>query len=190
MVKLNNYQLLDLLGLITDLGYDNKVSLSPYAVVLKDDIHIKGLPIGKTFTLNMLFTDDDNDSFFIDKGLLEDKLENLPFLKHLRIFFAKFSPDKEGVVTQKADMWKEIKAWRYDIDVIKDEDLEKDKEGAIKRLNDKWNDILELIKTIPLEPNILKRSNKGWHLIYVFDEFITRDTYNEYLERYNHIMSI
>lgn len=184
MVKLNNYQLLDLLGLLVDLGYDNEISLPSNVVVLKDNIPIKGIPKSKIFTLNRLFTIDD-EGFIIDKGLLENKLEGFPFLKHLRVFFAKFTPDEEGIVTQKSDMWEEIKAWRYDIDVLKDEDLVKDKEGAIKRLEDKWNDILEMISTLPLKPNIIKRSNKGWHLIYVFDEFITRDAYDTYLERYN-----
>jgi hypothetical protein len=39
------------------------------------------------------------------------------------------------------------------------------------------------VEKLPLQPNIVKKSNKGWHLIYVFDEFVLRDKYELYLHK-------
>jgi len=175
---INSYQLLDLLGLIEPVG--EYVKLSDRAVVLKDDIPIQGLPNSKTFTLDKIL----NEKIF-KKEELWTALQNLPYLKHLRVFFAKFRPDQDGRITQKADLWDQIKAWRYDIDVVKDEDLLNDRERAIQKINEKVRDIQELIQKLPLPPNLVKRSNKGWHLIYVLKEFITRDAYETYLKHYN-----
>jgi hypothetical protein len=183
---IDNYQLLDLLGLIEPAG--EFVKLSNKALVLRDsmpfeDICYSSFPLGTmVFPLTKIlkggtgvFTQED----------LKGALQNHPYLRYLRVFFAKFRPDPDGRITQKADSWDSIKAWRYDIDVVKDDDLKKDRESAIQKIIDKERDILELIEKLPLKPNIIKRSNKGWHLIYVFDEFITRDAYETYLKRYN-----
>jgi len=180
---INNYQLLDLLGLIEPVG--EYVKLSDRAVVLKDDIPIQGLPSSKTFTLDKIL----NEKIF-KKEKLWIALQNLSYLKHLRVFFAKFRPGSDGRITQKTELWDQIKAWRYDIDVVKDEDLVNDREKAIQKINNKAKDIQELIQKLPLPPNLVKRSNKGWHLIYVLKEFITRDAYETYLKHYNNPKSI
>jgi len=175
---INNYQLLDLLGLIEPVGV--YVKLSNQALVLKDDIPIVGLPVNKVFPLDMILKEK-----VFKKEELWATLQNLPYLKHLRVFFGKFRPDKSGIVTQRVELWDSIKAWRYDIDVVKDEDLINDYEEAIQKINNKSRDLQELIQKLPLPPNVIKRSNKGWHLIYVFKEFITREAYETYLKQYN-----
>jgi Domain of unknown function (DUF927). len=183
---IDNYQLLELLGLIEPVG--EFVRLSDQALVLRDSVAFEDMcysafPIGtKIFALNRIIRNGDG---LLNREGLKAVLQQYPYLKYLRVFFAKFKPDENGRITQKADKWDKLKGWRYDIDVVKDEDLEKDKESAIQRIIDKERDILALIDKLPLIPNILKRSNKGWHLIYVFDEFITRDAYDTYLKRYN-----
>jgi len=176
---INNYQILDLLGLLEPAG--EFVRLTDKAVVLKDEIPpIPELPKSRTFTLDKIL----NDVAF-KKEDLQAILQDLPYLRYLRVFFARFRPDDKGRITQKADLWDKVKAWRYDIDVVKDEDLARDKEEANKRIEDKKKDILALMDKLSLAPNLLKRSNKGWHLIYVFNEFITREAYDTYLARYN-----
>ena len=175
LTLINNYQLLDLLGLLEPIN--GLVKLPSNALILKDNIPIPELPNSPTFTMDRLFN---NVAF--EKDELETTLDNLPYLRHLRVFFGRFRPDENGRITHKAGLWDKIKAWRFDIDVVKDEDLARDKEEANKRIDAKLEELLALIedKKLPLAPNLLKRSNKGWHLIYVFDEWITRDAYETY----------
>jgi hypothetical protein len=175
LTLINNYQLLDYLGLLEPV--DGLVRLPSDALILKGNIQIPELQIkSPTFTMDRLF---ENVAF--DKEELETALTSLPYLKLLRVLFGRFRDDN-GRITQKAQLWDRIKAWRFDIDVVKDEDLARDKEEANKRIEDKLKDIEALIKKLPLAPNILNRSNKGWHLIYVFKEWITREAYERYLE--------
>ena len=155
---LGNFELLELLGILSqDLPL---VKLSPNVVVLRDDDvpELAGFP--KVFTIDKLF-----------KGTefpLEDfrqLLNSLPYLEKLRVFFAHFRPHK-GKITQRKDHWDRFKAWRFDIDHPYPEEH-----------------ILNLIEKLPLQPNIVKKSNKGWHLIYVFDEFVLRNKYHLYLHK-------
>jgi hypothetical protein len=159
--SLDNYELLSMLGLIEDTG--EFVMLSSDAVVLKDqDIpEFDGLP--KVFTLDKLFT----EKFFKPEELRK-ALDEASYLKHLRVFIPHFRQQDNGIITQKADNWDKFKAWRFDID-----------------FNYPIDHIFDLIQKLPLPPNIVKKSKRGWHLIYVFDEFITREAYELYLNRFN-----
>ena len=177
---IDNYELLELLGLVEPVSDGEFVRLSDKALVLKDDVPIPELPYGKVFTLDKIL----NEKVF-KKEDLKAALQNLPYLKHLRVFFAKFRPDQNGRITQKAELWDSIKAWRYDIDVVKDEDLINDREGAMERIESAEIKIAVLKTILPLKPNIIKRSRKGWHLIYVLKSPITREAYDTYLQRYN-----
>jgi len=179
---INNYQLLDLLGLIEPVE-GGLVRLSNRAVVLKDDIPIEGLPNSKVFTLDKILKGD-----VFKKEELEAALDNIPYRGYLRVFFAKFRPGPDGKLTQKADLWDSIKAWRYDIDLWTDEDLEKEGEELVKaidRFSERLKTLSSFISRLPLRPNIIKRSTKGLHLIYVFDKPITREAIDTYLKRYN-----
>ena len=176
---LSNYQLLDYLGLLEPV--DGLVKLPSNAVILKGDIQIPELPKSPVFTMDRLFN---NVAF--NKEEFETALASLPYLKHLRVLFGRFR-DENGRITQAKHLWVKIKAWRIDIDVVKDEDLAKDKEEANKRIEAKLEDIRAWWegedKKLPLAPNMVKRSKKGWHLIYVFDEWITKDAIITYSER-------
>jgi hypothetical protein len=157
----DNYDFLSQLGLIEHAG--EFVKLVSNAVVLKDqDIpEFDGLP--KVFALNTLFTEQ-----FFREDELRQALNTAEYLKHLRVFIPHFEPQNNGKITQKADSWSKFKAWRFDIDY-----------------NYSLDHIINLCKKLPLPPNIIKKSKKGWHLIYVFDEFITREYYELYLNRFN-----
>ncbi|MFP3159651.1 MAG: hypothetical protein RXR65_07800, partial [Hydrogenobaculum sp.] len=183
LTLINNYQLLDLLGLIEPVE-GGLVRLSNRAVVLKDDIPIEGLPNSKVFTLDKILKGD-----VFKKEELEAALDNLPYREYLRVFFAKFRPDQNGRITQKVDMWDSIKAWRYDIDLLTDEEIQKLSETLDEELHkmfrEKIRKVLSFAYKLPLIPNIIKRSRKGLHLIYVFDKPITRDAIDTYLKRYN-----
>jgi len=179
---INNYQLLDFLGLIEPAG-NGLVRLSNKALVLKDDVYIEGLPSSKVFELNKILKGD-----VFKKEELEEVLNNLSYLEYLRVFFAKFKPGPDGKLTQKADQWESIKAWRYDIDLLTDEDLEKkgdELEEVANRFRERGRNVIDFVKKLPLRPNLFKRTNKGLHLIYVFDRPITREAYDTYLKLYN-----
>jgi|GEM_PF-1172713 len=187
-IFVNSYQLLDLLGLIEHVD-NGLVRLSNKALVLKDDVSIEGYPYSKVFELNRLFEVNKilNGNVF-KKEELAAALEALPERYYLRVFFAKFRPLYDGRITQKADQWDSIKAWRYDIDLLKDEDFKKtgdEWEKVIKRANDRFQNIKSIIGKLPLRPNLIKKSIKGFHLIYVFDKPITREAYDTYLRLYN-----
>jgi hypothetical protein len=157
----DNYDFLSQLGLIEHAG--EFVKLVSNAVVLKDqDIpEFDGLP--KVFALNTLFTEQ-----FFREDELRQALNTAEYPKHLRVFIPHFEPQDNGKIIQKADSWSKFKAWRFDIDY-----------------NYSLDHIINLCKKLPLPPNIIKKSKKGWHLIYVFDEFITREYYELYLNRFN-----
>jgi hypothetical protein len=158
---IDNYELLDLIGIIEH--HDDLVKLSSNVVVLNDD----GIPelkgFGRVFTIDKLFSE-----VVFTPEELKKALDTTPYLEKLRFFFAHFRPQENGRITQKADYWDKFKAWRFDVDYLYPEEH-----------------ILSLIDKLPLKPNIIKRTNKGWHLIYVFDEFILRDNYELYKERFN-----
>jgi hypothetical protein len=155
---LGNFELLELLGIISqNLPL---VKLSENVVVLRDDDvpELAGFP--KVFTIDKLFG---GMEFPLEE--FQQTLNTLPYLDKLRVFFAHFRPYK-GKITQRKDHWEKFKAWRFDIDHPYPEEH-----------------ILSLIEKLPLKPNIVKKSNKGWHLIYTFEEFITRENYELYLHR-------
>ena len=176
LTTISNYQLLDYLGLLEPVN--GLVKLPSDALILKGNIDIPELPKSPVFTMDRLFN---NVAF--DKEELDTALANLPYLKLLRVVFGRFR-DENGRITQAKHLWDKVKAWRIDIDVVKDEDLARDKEEANKRIDAKLEEIIGWIedKKLPLAPNILNRSNKGWHLIYVFKEWITREAYERYLD--------
>jgi hypothetical protein len=155
---LDNFELLELLGIL----YQTlpTVKLSPNVVVLRDDDvpELAGFP--KVFTIDKLFN---GTEFPLEE--FKQTLNAIPYLDKLRVFFAHFRPYK-GKITQRKDHWDRFKAWRFDIDHSYPEEH-----------------ILGLIEKLPLQPNIVKKSNQGWHLIYVFDEFVLRDKYELYLHK-------
>jgi hypothetical protein len=155
---LDNFELLELLGIISQ-NLPN-VKLSSSVVVLRDDDipELAGFP--KVFTIDKLFG---GTEFNLEE--FKHTLHTLPYLDKLRVFFAHFRPYK-GKITQRKDHWEKFKAWRFDIDHPYPEEH-----------------IWELINKLPLQPNIVKKSKKGWHLIYVFDEFVLRDKYELYLHK-------
>jgi len=163
---IDNYELLDLIGIIEH--HDDFVKLSSDVVVLNDDgiPELKGL--GRVFTIDKLFSE-----VIFTPEELKKALDTTPYLEKLRFFFAHFRPQADGRITQKADYWDKFKAWRFDVDYLYPEEH-----------------ILSLIEKLPLKPNIIKRTNKGWHLIYVFDEFILRDNYELYKERFNNFSGV
>ncbi|MCI4454110.1 MAG: DUF927 domain-containing protein, partial [Thermodesulfobacterium sp.] len=162
---IDNYELLDLIGIIEH--HDDLVKLSSNVVVLDDEKVVSDIP-SRVFTIDKLFSE-----VFFKPEELRQLLNTTPYLEKLRFFFAHFRPQENGVITQRRDYWDKIKAWRFDIDFLYPEEH-----------------ILSLIDKLPLKPNIIKRSNKGWHLIYVFDEFILRDEYELYKERYNNFSTV
>jgi hypothetical protein len=163
---IDNYELLDLIGIIEH--HDDFVKLSSNVVVLNDESipELNGLP--RVFPIDKLFS----ELVFTPEELWR-VLNTTPYLEKLRFFFAHFRPQADGRITQKAEYWDKFKAWRFDIDGLHSEEP-----------------ILDLINELPLKPNIIKRTNGGWHLIYVFDEFILRDNYELYKERFNKINSV
>jgi hypothetical protein len=156
-VLLDNFELLELLGILRQNL--PSVKLSPNVVVLRDDDvpELAGFP--KVFTIDKLFN---GTEFPLEE--FRHTLNSLPYLEKLRVFFAHFRP-YNGKITQRKDHWDRFKAWRFDIDHPYPEEH-----------------IQNLIEKLPLKPNIVKKSNKGWHLIYVFDEFVLRDKYELYLK--------
>jgi len=163
---IDNYELLDLIGIIEQHG--DLVKLSSNVVVLNDEgiPELSGLP--RVFPIDKLFSE-----VFFTPEELKKALNTTPYLEKLRFFFAHFRPQEDGRITQRLDYWDKFKAWRFDIDGLHSEEP-----------------ILDLINELPLKPNIIKRTNGGWHLIYVFDEFILRDNYELYKERFNKINSV
>jgi hypothetical protein len=163
---IDNYELLDLIGIIEQHG--DLVKLSSNVVVLNDESipELSGFP--RVFTIDKLFSE-----VVFTPEELRKALDTTPYLEKLRFFFAHFRPQENGRITQKADYWDKFKAWRFDVDYLYPEEH-----------------ILSLIDRLPLKPNIIKRTNGGWHLIYVFDEFILRDYYELYKERFNKLNSV
>jgi hypothetical protein len=157
---LDNFELLELLGILS-LNLLS-VKLSPNVVVLRDDDvpELAGFP--KVFTIDRLFG---GTEFPLEE--FRQLLNTLPYLEKLRVFFARFRP-YNGKITQRKDHWERFKAWRFDIDHPYPEDY-----------------ILGLARFLPLLPNIVKKSKKGWHLIYVFDEFVERKKYDLYIHEGN-----
>ncbi|MFZ8858937.1 MAG: hypothetical protein ACO2PP_00290, partial [Thermocrinis sp.] len=105
---LDNFELLELLGIL----HQNllSVKLSPNVVVLRDDDvpELAGFP--KVFTIDKLFG---GTEFPLEE--FKQKLNTLPYLDKLRVFFAHFRPYK-GRITQRKDHWDRFKAWRFDVD--------------------------------------------------------------------------
>jgi len=167
---IDNYELLDLIGIIEH--HDDLVKLSSNVVVLNDESipELSGFP--RVFPIDKLSVKLFGEIVFKPEEL-KKALDTTPYLEKLRFFFAHFRPQADGRITQKAEYWDKFKAWRFDVDYLYPEEH-----------------ILSLIDKLPLKPNIIKRTNKGWHLIYVFDEFILRDYYELYKERFNKLNSV
>jgi hypothetical protein len=153
---LGNFELLELLGILRQTL--PTVKLVPNVVVLRDDDvpELAGFP--KVFTIDKLFG---GTEFPVED--FQQLLNSLPYLEKLRVFFAHFRPYK-GKITQRKDLWEKFKAWRFDVDHPYPEEHI-------------WN----LIEKLPLKPNVVKKSKKGWHLIYAFDEFVERTKYDHYI---------
>lgn len=179
---INNYQLLDLLGLIEPAG--EFVRLSDKALLLKDEgIRIPELPNSMRFPLKALLTKELYTQEELEQAL--NDLADAYYIKHLRIFLSQFNPDENGIITHRAELWDRFKAWRYDIDIVDKEEFKKDPKGALRKIEAKEKEILALLDKLPLHPNIIKRSNRGIHLFYVFNDFITREDLKTYHERFN-----
>jgi hypothetical protein len=177
-LEVDNYEMLGLFGMIEmfdeegkviemfdeagEMIYDERLrcKLSDNVVVLRDEDDRVFRDKPKIFPLSEIF---EKKIFTIDelKTALKHREEDL---KHLRIFLTHFRPQEDGRLSQKRDYWVKFKAWRYDID---------DPKYTLEYIE-------ELADKLPLRPNLIKRSNKGWHLIYVFNEFIERSIVESY----------
>jgi len=164
LIPLSNYEMLELFGMIDTLE-GGQCKLSDNFVVLRDDADNEFTGKNKLFPLSELF----DRASFTPQQLRKVLKQRERTFKHLRTFLSFFRRQGDGRLSQKHDYWLKFKAWRYDIDHVYPEDY-----------------IQDLIRKLPLLPNILKRSNKGWHLIYVFDRFIERsdvEAYKSYNEK-------
>jgi hypothetical protein len=160
-----NASMLDSFGMIEMLP-NYRYRLSSNAVVMRDENDTAFTDKPKIFPLSEIFQQKE----FTHDQLIEAFKEKEEDLKHLRVFLAFFNPQENGRLSQKHDYWVKFKAWRYDIDYVYPEDY-----------------IKELIGKLPLAPQIVKRSYKGWHLIYAFNDFIKREeveAYKGYNEKY------
>jgi len=177
-LEIDNYEMLGLFGMIEmfdeegrmvemfdeagEMIYDERLrcKLSDNVVVLRDEDDRAFRDKPKTFPLSEIF---EKKIFTIDelKTALRHREEDL---KHLRIFLTHFRPQEDGRLSQKRDYWVKFKAWRYDID---------DPKYTLEYIE-------ELANKLPLRPNLIKKSNKGWHLIYVFNKFIERSVVESY----------
>jgi len=165
-LTLNNYEMLNLFGMIEMID-DEHCKLSDNVVVLRDDDDRAFRDKPKIFPLSEIF---EKKIFTIDEldYALQQREEDL---KHLRLFLAHFRRQEDGRLSQKQDYWVKFKAWRYDIDDP----------------NYTLDDIVNLyfkLHNVALRPSIMKKSNRGWHLIYVLNEFIERDVIESY-KNYN-----
>jgi hypothetical protein len=165
-LTLNNYEMLDLFGMIEMID-DEHCKLSDDVVVLRDDEDRAFRDKPKIFPLSEIF---EKKIFTIDEldYALTQREEDL---KHLRLFLAHFRRQEDGRLSQKQDYWVKFKAWRYDID---------DPGYTLDYISSLYFKLHE----VALRPSIIKKSNKGWHLIYVVDEFIERDVIESY-KNYN-----
>jgi hypothetical protein len=158
---IDNYEMLELFGMI--IKFDNgQCKLSDNIVVLRDEEAPVYTDKTKIFPLSDVFS----AKYFTEEELKKALNEKAEELKYLRVFLSYFKPQDNGKITQKQEQWFKFKAWRYDIDDI----------------NYTLEQVLELIDKLPLKPNIVKKSNKGWHLIYVFDRFLEREEIKAYEE--------
>lgn len=163
--KLDNYDMLEMFGMIEKLE-DGQCKLAKDIVILKGDEDTVFVDKPKVFPLPELFT----EHAFKPEELRQSFKRKEEDFKHLRVFLPFFRYEN-GRLSQKQENWYKFKAWRYDIDDV-DYTLEQ---------------VLELVNKLPLKTNIIHKSNKGWHLFYVFDEFIERSevkAYNRYNDKY------
>jgi hypothetical protein len=139
--------------------------LADNVVLLKDDEAPAFVGMSKIFPLSDIFL---GAYFKIDelRKALKDKEEDL---EYLRVFLSYFKPQEDGKLSQRQEYWDKFKAWRYDIDDV----------------NYTLEQVLELINKLPLKPNIIHKSKKGWHLIYVFDRFVERKDVDDFKKRKN-----
>ena len=172
ILPLDNYDLLRLFGVFEKVDETDRVyRISPNVLVLRDENDVtfrdkpKIFPLCDVFENKLLRYHSLNNNELRDETIrVSDKLKNL------RLFIPFFQPQPDGRLSQKQDYWLKFKAWRYDID----------------EPNYTFEQMLELAKKLPLMP-IIKKSNKGWHFIYVFDKFIERsevEAYKGYNEKY------
>jgi hypothetical protein len=164
LVKLDNYEMLEIFGMITKFD-GGMCKLADNIVVLKDADAPVFIGHSKIFPLSEIFT----GRYFTSKELKQALKDKEGDLRYLRVFLSYFYPQEDGRLSQKQDYWNKFKSWRYDID---------DSNYTLEQ-------VLELINKLPLKPNIIKKSNKGWHLIYVFDRFIEREDVEAYIKNKN-----
>lgn len=160
LTLLDNYKMLEMFGMIKTFD-GGKCKLSDNIVVLKDEDAPVYTEMPKIFPLSDIFT---TKYFSSSEELIKALEEKAEDLKYLRVFLVHFKPQQDGRLSQKKEYWVKFKAWRYDIDDI----------------NYTWEQVLDLVNKFPLEPTLIKKSNKGWHLIYVFDRFIEREEVEAY----------
>jgi len=169
-ISINNVEMLGMLGMV---DVDNIIDdyrpyrLSENVVVLRDDADRAFIHKPKLFPLSDIF----DEKKFALNHLIKALEMSEKKLKYLRVFLVHFRPQEDGRLSQKQDYWVRFKAWRYDID---------DPSYTLGQ-------VLELCSKLPLVPNIVKKSYKGWHLVYTFDKFIERsdvEAYKGYNEKY------
>jgi len=163
LTKIDNYDMLDMFGMIEK--YDNGTCrLARNIVVLRDDEDSMYVSKPKTFPLNELFSEE----VFTPEELRQHLEFRKEDFRHLRLFLSyyRYHKNEKGklVLTQRKEDWYKYKAWRYDID---------DPNYTLEQ-------VLELVNKVPLKFNMVKKSNKGWHLFYVFDRFIERSEVEQY----------
>ncbi len=157
LTSIDNYEMLEMFGMVNK--YDNgQCSLANNVVVLKEEFDKKSI-----LPLSFLFTGHAFTCEELRKALKETDLSQY------RVHLSYFYPQEDGKITQKSEYWHKFKAWRYDIDDV----------------NYTLEQVLELVDKLPLRPNLIKKSNKGWHLLFVFDRFIERDEVDRYRNRPN-----
>lgn len=163
LFETNNYSMLFNFGMV--LYKHKRYNFSENVVVLRDDDDCSFIGKPKIFPLSGLL----QYMYYVDICKMMEAIENIEKnLGKLRFSLAFFEPHGNGKITPRKDNWFKIKAWRYDIH---------DDSYTLKQ-------VVELCDKLPLFPSYLKKSRKGWHLIYVFYNFIER-SYVENYKRYD-----
>jgi hypothetical protein len=162
LFETNNYSMLHNFGMV--LYKHKRYSFSDNVIVIRDDDERSFVGKPKVFHLSDLL----QYMYYVDIYKMMEAIENIEKdLGKLRLYFAFFKYQEDGKLALREDNWFKIKAWRYDIH---------DDNYTLRQ-------VVELCDKLPLFPSYLKKSRKGWHLIYVFYNFIERS----YVENYkNH----
>jgi len=159
LFETNNYSMLLNFGMV--LYKYKRYSFSEDVIVLRDDDDCSFIQKPKLFPLSGLL----KYMYYVDIRKMMESIENIKQdLGRLKLSLAFFKPQENGKLTPRKYNWFKIKAWRYDIH---------DNSYTLKQ-------VVELCDKLPLFPSFLKKSRKGWHLIYVFYNFIERSLVENY----------